>query len=127
MQGHKDLIAWQKAMDLVTQVYRVTRGFPRDERFGFISQLRRAVVSVPSNVAEGYARNSRSELHHFVGQARGSLSEVETQLELSRRLGYLNPESASALQEQVAEVARLLTGLRSWSANAGDQLPTTNY
>ena len=120
MQGHKDLIAWQKAMDLVTDVYRATRGFPKDERFGLISQLRRAAVSVPSNVAEGYARNSRSELHHFIGQARGSLSEVETQLELSKRLGYLKPETASNLLDKVAEVGRALTGLRSWSAQAGD-------
>ena len=120
MQGHKDLIAWQKAMDLVTQIYQVTRQFPRDERFGLISQLRRAAVSVPSNLAEGFARNSRNELHHFVGQARGSLSEVETQIELSKRLGYLQPEAASRLLGNIGEVARLLTGLRSWSAQAGD-------
>ena len=119
MQGHKDLIAWQKGMDLVTDIYRVTRNFPKDERFGLISQLRRAAVSVPSNLAEGYARNSRNELHHFVGQARGSLSEVETQLELSRRLGYLQADIASTLLEKVAEVARILTGLRSWSAQKG--------
>jgi len=119
MQGHRDLAAWQKAMELVTEIYRVTRTFPQDERFGLVSQLRRAAVSVPSNVAEGYGRNSRNELHHFVGQARGSLCEVETQVELAKNLGFLKPSIATELTRKVAEVGRLLTGLRTWSAQTG--------
>ena len=82
MKGHRDLIAWQKAMALVTEVYK-------DELYGLTSQLRRSAVSVPSNLAEGHGRNSRKEFHQFVGQVRGSLVEVETQLEIAMNLGYL--------------------------------------
>jgi four helix bundle protein len=103
-------------MELVTQVYELTRQFPKEEIYGLTSQLRRAAVSVPSNIAEGYARNSRNELHHFVGQARGSLAEVEMQIEIAKSLGYLSVEHASAVLGKVERVARLVTGLRAWSA-----------
>jgi len=112
-------VAWQKAMELVVEIYRATRTFPADERFGLVSQLRRAAVSVPSNVAEGYGRNSRNELHHFIGQARGSLCEVETQVELANKLGFMNKDAALDRTQRVAEVGRLLTGLREWSAGKG--------
>ena len=118
MRGHRDLVAWQKAMTLVTEIYRVTREFPRDEQYGLVSQLRRAAVSVPSNLAEGHGRNSRNELHHFVGMARGSLTEVETQIEIARNLDYLSPERCAELLSRVGEVGRLLTGLRTWSAKS---------
>lgn len=94
MRGHRSLVAWQRAMELVTEVYRVTGTFPKHELYGLVSQLRRAAVSVPSNLAEGYGRNSRNEFHHFIGQARGSLAEVETQIEIARNLGYVSAESA---------------------------------
>jgi four helix bundle protein len=103
-------------MQLVTDVYKATRGFPKDELYGLISQIRRAAVSVPSNVAEGYARNSRNELHHFTGQARGSLAELETQIEIARNLGYMDAQMASDLVIKTSEVGRMLTGLRTWSA-----------
>ncbi len=106
-------------MELVTEVYKVTRTFPKDEWYGLVAQLRRAAVSVPSNVAEGYGRNSRNELHHFVGQARGSLAEIETQVEIARNLGYLTNEVTSELLGRIAEVGRMLTGLRAWSAASG--------
>ncbi len=106
----------KRHMVLVTEIYRVTRTFPKEESYGLVSQVRRAAVSVPSNVAEGYSRNSRNELYHFVGQARGSLAEIETQIEIARNLGYLSEEKNSELQEHVAEVGRMLTGLRAWSA-----------
>lgn len=115
-QGHRDLLVWQKGMKLVTEVYRVTKTFPKDELYGLTNQLRRAAVSVPSNVAEGYARNSRNELHHFVGQARGSLAELETQIEIAASLGYLSEQLCTELLTASGEVARMLTGLRSWSA-----------
>ncbi len=118
MQGHRDFV-WQKAMELVTEIYPATRTFPRDELYGMVNQLRRAAVSVPSNVAKGYSRNSRNELHHFIGQARGSLAEVETQIEIAKNLGYLGPEVASELLSRVAQIGRMLTGLRAWSAKAG--------
>ena len=82
MRGHRDLIAWQKAMMLVTDIYRASRAFPKDEVYGLTSQLRRSAVSVPSNLAEGHGRTSRADFHRFIAQARGSLLEVETQLEI---------------------------------------------
>lgn len=118
MRGYRDLRAWQHAMDLVTQIYRVTRTFPRDELYGLVSQLRRAAVSIPSNLAEGHGRNSRNEFRQFIGQARGSLSEVETQLEIAKNLGYINAETLDALMTQAEAVGKMLTGLRSWSEKA---------
>lgn len=113
--GHSDLIAWQKAMQLVTEIYKVTQAFPAAELYGLVSQLMRAAVSMPSNLAEGYSRNSRVEPHHFVGQARGSLAEIETQVEIASSLGYLSFKSCAELQSRISEVGRLLTGLRAWS------------
>ena len=92
-RGYQSLVVWQKSMDLVTEIYRVTRTFPKEELYGLVNQLRRAAVSVPSNLAEGYSRNSRSELHYFVGQSRGSIAEVETQLQIAGNLNYLNAEN----------------------------------
>ena len=115
MQGHRDLIAWQKAMVLVTDIYRVTRNFPKDEAYGLTSQIRRAAVSVPSNLAEGHGRTSRKEFHRFIGQARGSLVEVETQLEIACNLGYLSEPAAHDLLAKASEVGRVVNGLRLWS------------
>ena len=108
-QGYKDLIVWQKAMSLVTVVYRATQGMPREECYGLTSQIRRAAVSVPSNIAEGQGRLTRGEFRHFLGQAKGSLLEMETQILIAQNLGYI-PEP-EALLNQIAEVARLLNGL----------------
>lgn len=105
-RGHRGLVAWQKAMELVTEIYRVTRDFPKDELYGLVSQLRRAAVSVPSNLAEGYGRNSRKEFHQFVGVARGSLAEVETQIEIAKNLHYVSQESCSELLSRVDESRR---------------------
>jgi four helix bundle protein len=115
MRGYRDLRAWQHAMELVTEIYRVTRTFPKDELYGLVSQLRRAAVSVPSNLAEGHGRNSRNEFRQFIGQARGSLSEVETQIEIAKNLGDLGQDTAEALLAQAGVVGKMLTGLRSWS------------
>ena len=120
-RGHRGLVAWQKAMELVTEIYRITRDFPKDELYGLVSQLRRAAVSIPSNLAEGYGRNSRNEFHHSVGLARGSLAEVETQIEIAKKMHYVSEESCSELLARVDEVGRLLTGLRAWSAKAEDR------
>lgn len=119
MKGHRDLIAWQKAMELVTAIYKVTREFPKDELYGLTTQLRRAAVSVPSNLAEGHGRNSRKEFHQFIGQARGSLVEAETQLEIARNLGYLDQATADDLLTKANEVGRLINGLRGGAASAG--------
>ena len=114
-RGYRELRAWQQAMELVTEIYRITRAFPKDELYGLVGQLRRAAVSIPSNLAEGHGRNSRNEFRQFIGQARGSLSEVETQIEIARNLGYVKAEVADALLVQTGAVGKMLTGLRSWS------------
>jgi len=110
-QSYRDLIAWQKAMQFVTEVYRATRDFPREEAYGLSSQLRRAAVSVPSNVAEGQARFSPREFHHFLSYARGSLVEIETQLMIAESLSYLTREETERLLSHAAELGRVLNGL----------------
>jgi four helix bundle protein len=110
-RSYKDLIAWQKAMELVTATYRATASFPKDELFGLTSQLRRAAVSIPSNIAEGQGRLSEKEFRHFLGQARGSLMEVETQMQIAENLGYLSREQTVILLQFCAEVGRILNGL----------------
>src|SRR5579863_10746818 len=109
--SYRDLIAWQRSMGFVTAIYEATRLFPRDELYGLTNQLRRAAVSVPSNIAEGQARFSRKEFHHFLSQARGSLVEIETQLMIAQNLGYLAAKSSQPLMAQAAELGRILNGL----------------
>jgi len=108
-RAHRDLKAWQQAMGLVTAIYTATSAFPAREKFGLTSQLQRAAVSVPANIAEGFARNGTKELLHFLNIAAGSLSELATLIELAARLGYLN--NAEELNGKVDEVSGLLMGL----------------
>jgi four helix bundle protein len=118
---YRDLIAWQKAMDLAERVYAATGHWPRDERFGLTQQTRRAAVSVPANIAEGHGRIGPRELLHHLSLAVGSLHEVETHLLLAERVRYLSPDHCAALLEQTSEVGRLLGGLmRSIQARGGD-------
>jgi len=102
---------WQKAMQLARDVYSATRAFPREEIFGLTSQMRRAAVSIPSNIAEGHGRLSDPGLRTFLAQARGSLFELETQIDLARDVGYFDARAAKGLCEECEEVARLLNGL----------------
>jgi four helix bundle protein len=111
VRNYRDLTVWQRAMELVKEVYVVTGEFPSSEKFGLVSQLRRAAVSMPSNVAEGQGRRSRGEFIEFLGHARGSLFEVETQLLIAAQLGFLSDERSNELQQRVDEVARLMNGL----------------
>jgi four helix bundle protein len=111
--SYRDLHAWQKAIDLVVDLYDCTRSFPKDEQYGLAAQLRRAAVSVASNIAEGKGRCSDNELIHFLYLARGSLFEIETQLTIASRLGYLSKEQSVRLAEAAGEVARMLNGLIS--------------
>ena len=120
-RDYRDLTVWQKAMDLVTDVYRATRAFPKEELYGLTVQLRRCAISVPSNIAEGQGRLTRGEFRQFLGHAKGSLAELETQLIIAERLGYL--KAPQALVSQLAEVARLLNGLLN-SLAIDDQRPT---
>jgi four helix bundle protein len=111
--SYRELQVWRLSMALTKDVYKITRRFPDDERFGLISQLRRAAVSIPSNIAEGQARYSQREFLRFLSNARGSLAEVETQLLLSTELGYVPEEEMNKLTRRTAEVGRLLNGLYS--------------
>jgi len=122
---YEDLEAWQLAMDLVESVYRHTEEFPRQESYGLTSQLRRAAVSVPSNIAEGKGRSSDRELLQSLNHARGSLYEVQTQLKIARRLQYVSAESADQLDSRAAEVGRLLNGLiRAFRARSSHLEPS---
>jgi len=110
IKSYNDLHAWQKAMDLVEQIYRVTRLFPKEELYGLTSQIRRAAISVPSNIAEGHCRSRREFVHHL-SIAQGSLSEVETQLEIAKRLGYITAEQKQPLLAMAGEIGRMINGL----------------
>jgi len=110
-RSYRELIAWQKAMKFVTEIYEATQRFPREECYGLTNQLRRASVSVPSNIAEGQARFSQKEFHHFLSQARGSLTEIETQLLIARDLKYLQPAKADTLLGTADELGKVLNGL----------------
>ncbi|HEV3342287.1 MAG TPA: four helix bundle protein [Pirellulales bacterium] len=105
----RELVVWQEAIALVTDVYRATQAFPKEEQYGLTAQLRRAAVSIPSNIAEGQGRLTRGEFRQFLGHAKGSVCEVETQLVIAQRLGYLT--DSQPLLEKLHEVARLLNGL----------------
>ena len=111
MQGHKDLQVWQKAMDLVTAIYRLTRAFPKEELYGLTSQIRRAAVSIPSNVAEGHALKQTPAYMRHLAIASGSLAELQTQLDIATRLGYLKTENLGIFA-QADEIGRMLGGLR---------------
>jgi four helix bundle protein len=108
MGTHKDLKSWQLAMDLVEEVYKNTAKFPKEEQYGLISQMRRCVVSVPSNIAEGAARNTTKEYIHFLYISLGSLSELETQIEICRRLDYYGSEN---IIEMIEKIRRMLLNL----------------
>jgi four helix bundle protein len=111
VQSFRELIAWQKAMDLAVSVYKDTARYPRQEVYGLTSQTRRAAVSIPSNIAEGHARQSTKEFLHFLSIADGSLAEVETQVLLAERLGFLSSQSSDSLVAQIKEIGRIINGL----------------
>jgi len=108
---YSDLEVWQAAMDLTEDIYRITKSFPKEETYGLTIQLRRASISIPSNIAEGKGRSSDKELAQFLCHSRGSLFEVETQLNLAFRLGYLDAEHLRAVLRKTARVGQLLNGL----------------
>ena len=110
-RGFRDLVVWQQAMAIAEQVYAVTRHFPPDERFGLVTQCRRAATSIAANIAEGHGRRSAAYFVHFLRIARGSVSELDTELELASRLGCLGAERWLALHEQLDHTSRLLTNL----------------
>jgi four helix bundle protein len=113
INDYKDLIVWRKAMDLAAEVRLLSKAFPRDELYGLTSQLRRAAVSVPSNIAEGQARQSTAGFLNFLSIAQGSLAEVDTQLLLAQRFQYLSDETTSKAASLIIEVAKMLFSLRA--------------
>ncbi len=112
LKSYQDLEVWKKSIDLVERIYRVSNGFPPDERFGLTSQIRRAVVSVPANIAEGAARSGTGEFLQFLSVASGSLAEVETLLILAGRLQLLSEAKQQELLGGLAEISRMLGGLK---------------
>lgn len=117
IRSFKDLIVWQKSADLAVFIYEVTKQFPRDELYGLTSQLRRAAISISSNMAEGFKRSSRKEKLQFYSISLGSLSEVESQLEIARRLNYISEESYNKALDYVYSIGRMLERLRLSAAN----------
>ncbi len=118
IRSHRDLVVWQKAMDLVVTVYRATESFPKAETYGLTSQIRRAVTSIPANIAEGQGRRLTKEFVYFLANARGSLWELDTHLESATRLGFLNSDTHQELQSQLDEVGRMLNGLMRSVSNS---------
>jgi four helix bundle protein len=109
--SYRDVVAWQKAMALATEVYRVTDTFPPREIYGLTRQVRNAALSVPSNIAEGKGRQTKRDYVQFLYRARASLLETETQLEVAANVRFLTPDLFAAINEQAAEVGRVLNGL----------------
>jgi four helix bundle protein len=108
---YKDLIVWQKSIQLVTDIYALTKTFPSDERYGMVSQLNRAVISVPSNIAEGWGRELSKNYLQFLRVSQGSLMEVETMILISKNLGYINETNFKELNKKIEEVGKILQGL----------------
>jgi len=118
IESYRDLEVWQRAMVLVTDIYGITQAFPRDETYGLTSQLRRAAVSVPANIAEGWGRNMTKEFIQFLRTARGSLLELETHLLIARNLGFLEAPSVDELLQTTQTINKMLNGLvRSLAAS----------
>lgn len=112
MRTHKDLDLWKQSMDLVTKIYKTTQFFPKEEMYGLSSQMRRAAVSIPSNIAEGAARKYGKEFVQFLHVALGSASELETQILISERLGYLDGQNSQEICNEIFRIVQLINGLK---------------
>ena len=111
MRPHQKLEAWSKAIELVTDIYKSSEHFPKEERYGLTGQIRRAAVSIPANLAEGVGRRSQKEFAHFLSNSQGSASELETELIIANRLGYLDEATFMRLINHLERIGRLITGL----------------
>ncbi|MGB1123937.1 MAG: four helix bundle protein [Phycisphaeraceae bacterium] len=111
IKSYRDLHVWQRAVELVEETYRISADFPSDERFGLTSQIRRATVSIPSNISEGYGRRRKAQYMHHLDIANGSLAEVETQLIIAGRLGFIDKEKAKKAWSLAQDTGKMLTGL----------------
>ena len=110
MKTYREIICWQKAIELVKSIYKITNNFRQSEQFGLTSQLRRAAISIPSNIAEGFGRGSNKDFRRFLDISRGSLFELQTQLYISKELGFIADKSYDIIYEQSREVERILIG-----------------
>src|SRR5438094_8128143 len=108
---HKKLDLWNTSMELAVKIYRVTDSFPKEERYGLTDQIRRAAVSIPSNIAEGAGRHTKKEFVNYLHMAQGSLSELDTQSEIAKRLGYLSSNTCAKIDAQLERVDKMLSGL----------------
>jgi four helix bundle protein len=118
IRSFRELTVWQKSVDFTEPIYALTRAFPKEELYGLVSQMRRAAVSIPTNIAEGHGRNSRGEFLYSLGVSRGSLAELETEIEVATRLQFLNTQQRENLLCQSDEIGRMLSGLiRSLRSN----------
>ena len=133
VKNYKELEVWQKAMELVVHVYRVSKNFPKEELFALTNQLRRAAVSIPSNIAEGFGRDSRKDFVNFLLVSRGSLFEVGTQLDIATRLGYVSiADDIEHLMDSIARmlgalIRKLRTSAPSTNSHRSHQAPSTRH
>ena len=111
-KAHHNLEVWKHSLNFVTKIYKITANFPADEKFGLVSQMRRAAVSIPSNIAEGAARNSKKEFINFLHIAQGSTAELETQILISRNLNFVTQSQAQPLVKELEEISRMIIGLQ---------------
>jgi len=109
---HHQLHAWKRAIAFVKQIYQITGEFPAEEKFGLVSQMRRSAISIASNISEGAGRNNKKEFNQFLGIAQGSSSELETQLIISRELGFMNEKLADELINELDNISKMIIGLR---------------
>lgn len=111
INSHKDLVVWKKGIELCKMVYKVTEDFPKSEIYGITSQMRRSVVSIPSNIAEGRSRNTTKDFLHFLSISLGSASELETQIEIARELSFITQQKYIDLNSHLVEVSKMIVGL----------------
>lgn len=112
-KGFEDLLVWQRSLDFAEIIYKITRDFPKEEKYGLISQMRRSAISISSNISEGCGRNNYKEFRQFLGNAMGSISEIKTQIILSKRVGYIQTNSYDELILLIDEIRRMTYGLKS--------------
>ena len=113
VRSYKDLIVWQKAIDVISQIYALTKRFPAEERYGLSSQMQRAAVSIAANIAEGHGRGTRNDYAHFLDMANGSVSELKTLLVIAANLSLIPPQQCSTIERQLSEIGKMLVALRT--------------
>jgi len=111
MESYRELLVWQKSMSLVTQIYKNTRGFPKEELYGLVTQIRRYAISIPSNIAEGWGRSATQDYLRFLRISRGSMYELQTQLDVCGNIGYINSGDLEGLYPVCDEIGKMLNGL----------------